>query len=290
MCFIFYYQYPFLDKIWNLYEKFNESLEEDSYYDPIINLCDVEKDYINKNKEEYKHICRKLIRNLWSLYENKYHVPKNLDACRILNEWLHYLKKPYTIPDTNIDNLFDKAILLTPVSHQGRKCDYYSYNEKNKIPDNSIKLNYLVDNVNIISEILMNNIDPKFCYAQRFAKECKNIYKQMYTNFCSNYKNKQAENQSTCSELSTFEYTYTNYLFKLGDIKNHIPSLTTDHSEQLVGCESDKVNQERPEHPVPPQNQDNHVSSSKPITAPTVLGTMAGIPPFLALIYKVNIF
>ncbi|KMZ89764.1 hypothetical protein PVMG_04594 [Plasmodium vivax Mauritania I] len=87
MCFIFYYQYPFLDKIWNLYEKFNESLKEDyDYYDTIINLCEVEKVNVNYHKEKYEHICRKLIRNLWSLSDNKYSEARNMDACRKLNE------------------------------------------------------------------------------------------------------------------------------------------------------------------------------------------------------------
>ncbi|CAG9474607.1 unnamed protein product [Plasmodium vivax] len=149
-----------------------------------------------------------------------------------------------------------------------------------------MKLNYLGDNVNIISEILMKKSDQKFCYAKRFAQECKNIYKHMNTTYCSDNKDKEVENIRTCSELSTFEYTYTNYLFKLGDIKKYIPSLTTGHTEQLVSCESDKGSHEDPEHAGSLTNQDNNASGLKPITAPTVIGTMAGIPPFLALMYK----
>ncbi|KMZ95732.1 hypothetical protein PVMG_05331 [Plasmodium vivax Mauritania I] len=214
MCFIFYHKYPFLEKIWNLYEKFNEKLKEDYHYDAIINLCEVEKKNVNKHNEEYKHICKKLIRNLWPLYDNKYSETTIPYACKILNEWLHHLKNPYDIPDTTIVNLFNKAVQLTPVSLQGKKCDYYSFIEKYKIPKYSIKLNYLVDNVNIISKILMTKSDPKFCYAQKFAQECKNIYKHINTNYCSNNKDKEAGNLITCLELSTFDFTYTNYLFK----------------------------------------------------------------------------
>ncbi|GAB69929.1 hypothetical protein PCYB_006780, partial [Plasmodium cynomolgi strain B] len=260
------------------------------YYYAIINVCKYEKDNVNKYKEEYEQICWKLIKNLLLLSDNKYSETNYMNVCRILNEWLYYLKKRYNIPDAAINKLFSKAKDLTPVSRQGNNCYYYPFNKDNKKSEYSMKLNYLVDNVNIIYEILMNKNDPQFCYAQRFAQECKNIYKYMNTIYCSDNKGKEAENIITCSELTSFNTIYTSFLFNKGDINNHIPSLSSDNSEKLVSCESDKRKQEISELPVPLPNHDDNESSSKAITAPTVLGTMAGIPPFLALIYKVNKF
>ncbi|KMZ89780.1 hypothetical protein PVMG_04610 [Plasmodium vivax Mauritania I] len=289
------------------YNSFNDDVNsgERSAILSILNYIKTVGGYKNEDHVIYE----KLIRNLWSLFNNIY--KEKGDYCIFLNHWLYLIKKKYKIVDFPIDVFY--SVTVNKLTSDGKKniCPFYSYDTNYNEPINIIKLQNFHRNVNTIRGILIKESDPQernsqYCYAQRYANECVKIYRKMHDMFCSSNTSLSTKNQNTCSELGTFSSIYTNYLFNEGDINTKIPNLTSSENEKHFLCPSDKLptpeelkqeagpalgmgTESGPGHSsvsVGVEQQNNPIK----LNSTAIVGTMAGIPPFLALIYKVNIF
>ncbi|KMZ88567.1 hypothetical protein PVBG_04776 [Plasmodium vivax Brazil I] len=283
------------------YNKFNDNVnsEERSKIFSILNNIKNVGGYKNEDLDIYE----KLIRNLWSLFNNIYK-EKN-DYCIFLNQWLYLIKKKHNIVNYPIDLFYSYTV--SSLSSEGKNyiCPLYVYDRDYEKSTNIIKLQNFYNNINTIAEVLMNKSLPQekdshYCYAQRYANECVKIYKKMNDIYCSDKKD-----ENTCSELNTFYKSYTQFLFINEDIKKKIPDLSSGENEKHFLCPSNKPSQESgiiqgsgrapemlsesgPGHrsvSVEVEQADNPISHN----ATAVVGTMIGIPPFLGLIYRVNI-
>ncbi|KMZ76763.1 hypothetical protein PVIIG_05871 [Plasmodium vivax India VII] len=289
-------------------EEFNSDVT-DSDSSTIASLMSVLESW-RWDVENHKEIYKKLTRNILLLNkENK--GMSNDDYCRFLNQWIYHTRKKYDINEYNISVFYQAA--HTRIVGPGAKnsCHFYSYDKDYENSINIIKLQNFHHNVDTIRNILIKESAPHernshYCYAQRYANECVKIYRKMHDMFCSGNKSSIPQNVKTCSELSTFNSIYKNYLFNKGDIKKKIPDIDSGESEKLYGCIADKplASQELKQGsgaalgmgtvsgPGQGSISDGVEQSDNPIPFNTtsVVSAMAGIPPFLALIYKVNIF
>ncbi|KMZ83179.1 hypothetical protein PVBG_05784 [Plasmodium vivax Brazil I] len=299
--------YPFLNNMITAYNSFNDDVNsgERSAILSILNYIKTVGGYKNEDQVIYE----KLIRNLWSLSNNIYKGKR--DYCIFLNQWLYLIKKKYKIVDFPIDVFY--SVTVNKLTSDGKKniCPFYIYDKDYEKATNIIKLQNFYNNIDTIAKTLMieglpQKKDSHYCYAQRYANECVKIYRNMYNNFCSNKKYEKKENINTCFELNTFYNSYTQVLFMKEDMKNKIPNLASGKNEKLFGCPLDEptpgqelTQEAEPAVGMGTESGPGHSSvsvgveqqnNSIKLNSTAVVGTMAGIPPFLALIYKVNIF
>ncbi|KMZ88846.1 hypothetical protein PVBG_05954 [Plasmodium vivax Brazil I] len=166
--------YPFLKKIWNLFEDFSNELVDDNNVFYVV--CDeIAADYSAKISE-YKKICKILLKNLESvsLSENKYKSEtedENFEdymndrtRCINLNRWLYYYTKIHHVPDDFIEEVFsamDGLVKLLNNKYKYTKCVYESYSDDYAEPEDIIKLLTFVDNHDVIQSILMNEHSNK---------------------------------------------------------------------------------------------------------------------------------
>ncbi|SCO72980.1 VIR protein [Plasmodium vivax] len=292
-------EYPFLNNMVAAYEEFNSAVIDDS--STIESHMTVLKSW-GWYEEKHKDIYKKLTRNLLLLLNREYKKMSNTDFCRYLYQWVYHTKKKYDINEFNISLFYqaihDRIVQLGAI----KKCPYFSYDNDYEKSTNIIKLQNFYNNIDAIAEVLMNKSLPQekdshYCYAQRYANECVNIYKKMHDIYCSDKKD-----ENTCSELNTFYTSYTQFLFTKEDIKNKIPNLASGEIEKNFGCPSDKtapgsvlIQESGPEQGMRTESGPRHGSVSVEVekqnnptkfNSTAVVGTMAGIPPFLALLYK----
>ncbi|KMZ88603.1 hypothetical protein PVBG_04812 [Plasmodium vivax Brazil I] len=290
------------------YKEFNRAVNEDERYliSSFSNKLKNVGEYNVKHKDIYEHI----MRNFW-LFRNKYK-QKSKIYCTYLSQWLDIIKKKHVVSEYMIGIIY--GIYAKNFVTPGEKniCSYVSYDTMYKEPINIIKIKNFYDNIQIINRILieksdMQKLDSQYCYAQRYASECAKIYRNMYNTFCSDNKHSIPGNENTCSELRAFSTSYIQYLYNMGDIKNKIPDLSSSEKEKHFGCSVDESSQTSGQELTQrsgPEIGMRTVSDqglraapvvieksgkSIPSNTTAVVATMAGIPPFLALIYKVNI-
>ncbi|SCO73021.1 Plasmodium vivax Vir protein, putative [Plasmodium vivax] len=295
--------YPFLNNMVSAYNSFNDNVNSRER-SAILSILDYIKS-VGGYKNEDQVIYEKLIRNLWSLSNNIYKGKR--DYCIFLNQWLYLIKKKYKIIDYPIDIFY--GVAMSRLSSDGRTniCPFYIYDNDYEKSTNIIKLQNFYNNIDTIAKTLMNESIPQgkdshYCYAQRYANECVNIYKNMYDKFCSDKKDEKVENKNTCFELNTFYKSYTQFLFIKEDIKNKIPNLASGEIEKHFGCPYNKpapgpelIQESGQELGMGAESGPRHGSVSvgaekqnnpTKFNSTAVVGTMAGIPPFLVLIYK----
>ncbi|KMZ83181.1 hypothetical protein PVBG_05786 [Plasmodium vivax Brazil I] len=301
---------PFLKNVWDKIDDFDKDIENDSPKSDYISTCSYFFRPWNGGKDKHEEFCMKLVRNLGHRSNNMDFLKHPRERCNYLNIWLYNSMKKEEIPEDIITGCFgDYSHMMSKIKEYPR-CSYYSYDTNYVEPINIIKLQNFHHNVNTIHDILIKERDTQdrnsqYCYAQRYANECVKIYRDMLNNFCSRNRSLSTQNDKTCSELETFNNIYTNYLFKKGDIYKKIPDLSSSENEKHFLCqtneqapeaglipgsrqEAGRVSESGPEH----GSESHGVEQSDkniPFNTTSVVSAMAGIPPFLALIYKVII-
>ncbi|SCA81821.1 Plasmodium vivax Vir protein, putative [Plasmodium vivax] len=287
----------------NAYNEFNKAVKEnEKTFD--VSLIERAK-HIDKDYEKNKDIYEKLMRNL-SLVLNKRNHKMNInDYCRFLNQWVYHSKQKNNISEFSLGVFY-------PVAHENivknggiNRCSYFSYDTMFEEPLNIIKLENFQEDIDIIESILKNEKDS-FNSCQKYACECFKIYKKFYQqSYCPYDLEADKKRKSTCDKLRAFKTSYTSYLSNR-EMKDKVPSLDAAGNVSLPLCyesEPDPVREtaqqvgENPElvsQPGPvgaPRESGSSVSTdesenTKPFNTSTIVSTVAGIPPFLALIYK----
>ncbi|KMZ89707.1 hypothetical protein PVMG_04537 [Plasmodium vivax Mauritania I] len=292
MCFIFYYQYPFLDKIWNLYDEFNETTDNlNNEKEDYNGVCKVIKEQAPDKKEWYNNLCIKLIRNLGTLSFENDKTKYNSERCKNLNSWLYYIIKDHEVNQDIITNIFDESNKLMGDENIRHQCSNYLYKDKYNDPDKIIKLINLEDYMKDFLSILQDNSANNHCLCRKFIFECANIYREMNNIYCSGQTRNSSTKSDTCYQLQIFQTFFTSYVSTKEKTIGKLPSLYAKDNENIPICASDAGKQELEQGKKPEleSNGADQSSSPKKIRISTAIGTMAGIPPFLALIYKVNI-
>ncbi|SCO65503.1 hypothetical protein, conserved [Plasmodium vivax] len=235
-------EYPFLRNMVNAYNKFNDNVnsEERSKILSILNNIKNVVGYKNEDLDIYE----KLIRNLWSLFNNIYIEKK--DYCIFLNQWLYLIKKKHNIANYPIDLYYSYTVSSLSSEGKNNICPFYVYDADYEKSTNIIKLQNFYNNINTIEKTLMNESlqqekDSHYCDAQRYANECVKIYRNMHHKYCSDKKDEKEENKNTCFELNTFYTSYTQFLFIKEDIKKKIPDLASGENEKLFGCPANET-------------------------------------------------
>ncbi|GAW84694.1 variable surface protein [Plasmodium gonderi] len=290
--------YPFLHKVWELYESFDEYVDENRQNSKDTNHCKFITNYLGDDERKYKLFCMKLTRNLKKFCKNDLHYQHDPELCVNLNNWLYKYVKKENIDNTFIKNMLDTSKLVMPSSYNKNICQYYSYDEIYKEPINIITLNIFTSNMDAIKTTLKGDKNLIYCYCQKYVNEGVKIYKHMMGKYCSN--GKSHDNKRTCDMLDSFKIAYDGYLYKETDIQNNIPSLYSNEALESIVCEKNDI-KESPElifanvlqtDDIKESSEfilDNDSTNSTQDTVYKVLATMAGISSILALLYKVNV-
>ncbi|KMZ77046.1 hypothetical protein PVIIG_06224 [Plasmodium vivax India VII] len=288
------------------YDEFNKTVtEEDRIFDSTImnNLKNIP--YYD---EKHKYIYEKIIRNLYFLLNKKYTRMGIQDYCRYLYQWIYHTKKSYGIDEYRL-SIFYIASHENIVRNGGENiCPYYSYDTTFEEPLKIIKLENMHYNIDVIENTLKSENDS-INSCQKYVCECYKIYKEMYQSYCPYYLEEDKKRKSTCDKLREFAVSYMSYLFGKQGLKDKIPSLYDAESVSFSRCSTEeKVTQpreadvstpvsanepgQRPGEGIAPSSTRGAEQSdnSIPFNTSTIVSTVAGIPPFLALIYKVNNF
>ncbi|KMZ89760.1 hypothetical protein PVMG_04590 [Plasmodium vivax Mauritania I] len=249
----------------------------------MINLCKTHAENENDGKETYNDLCMKLLRNLLLLltrYRNDY--GRYIKRCYDLYNWLYHETKSYDLTENIIPSIFYLSYSLIQETDQQNICPYELYKKDDYKHEKIIELNIFGDNIETLSDILKNRTSDHYCPCIKYVKNCVKTYKYLEKNYCTSTKEKTHGNLEFCKKLNNFT-THYGFLTKEETIKNEIPSLSSDIDTYTNKCLSDEnMNQLS-------ATTDNGLVNSTPVAASTVVGAMVGIPPFLALMYKVNI-
>ncbi|KMZ89690.1 hypothetical protein PVMG_04520 [Plasmodium vivax Mauritania I] len=274
--------YPFLNKIWNLYESFDKSVEENDnkrVYEAFCNHITVK---LGQDKDRYDSFCLKLMRNLDPSVEAGGRSITYSDRCSNVNNWFYYtIDKKKTYDNDIIYRIFDLSRYIRS-GNNNYGCTYYSYDTEYKDPINTIHLKIFTDNMEIIQQTLLNNDEPNNTLCQKYVCECVNIYQKMNKSYCSDPSARHGENKPTCDMLNALKTSYNSYLSPNPVISPKIPSLEAREGELLAKCPS-----------IQAQNSlqavaDDHSGISTSSKIPATIGTMAGVSSIFALLYKVN--
>ncbi|KMZ77200.1 hypothetical protein PVIIG_06116 [Plasmodium vivax India VII] len=226
----------------------------------------------------------------------------NRDYCRFLNQWVYHTKIKYNINEHPL-SMFYLASHANIVRNGGENiCPYYSYDTTLEEPLNIIKLENFQEDMQTIESILKRENDS-ITSCQKYICECVNIYKKMHNKYCTHAYKEHKKREDTCDKLKAFESAYMSFLFSNKTIRSKIPSLYAAENEHILICPSaiekqaqelKSIQKQEPGSGLEPEPKDNLDSAEQsgstiPFNATAVVGTMIGIPPFLGLIYRVNI-
>ncbi|KMZ95748.1 hypothetical protein PVMG_05347 [Plasmodium vivax Mauritania I] len=285
------------------YKDFNKIIrDEDKNLDAT--LVDLIK-RLDPNYEMNNEIYEKLNRNISLVLKTNNTIMSNNDYCRYLNQWIYHSIKKNNINEYPL-GMFYVASQKNIVSTEGKNiCPYYSYDAKFEEPLKIIKLENMHYNINVIKNKLKSEKDS-INSCQKYICECYNIYKEIYQSYCPNKDLSNNKGKNTCDKLREFEISYMSYLFDKEGIKDKIPSLYEAESVPFSRCSTEEKEQKlsvagvstpesanepgpRPGEGIAPSSTRSAEQSdnSLPFNTTSVVSAMAGIPPFLALIYKV---
>ncbi|KMZ89725.1 hypothetical protein PVMG_04555 [Plasmodium vivax Mauritania I] len=283
------------------YNEFNETVTEEqrSLIKSLMDNLTGSGEYNHKHKDIYE----KVMRNLSLLLSNKYNKMTFNDYCTYLYQWLYFTKKKNKNSDFMIDVVYSASHQKFFLQAGKYQCPAFSYDTTYDDPIKIIKLQNFDLDIKNIEKILMGENYTNNLPFKNYICECVNIFREMYNGKCPYKKVEDKKRKDTCDMLDNFMNTYMYYLYIKEGIKDKIPSLHSTESEILNICPSNKpetgpplVSEKGPEPKSAQlsQSEGNSVSveqSGKPIPFNTnsVVSAMAGIPPFLALIYKVII-
>ncbi|SBT83044.1 PIR protein [Plasmodium ovale] len=265
-------KYPFFDEIWNSYDKFNNSITTvDTTYNTI---CETLINDGNLHKQENRKLCIQILNNLVSLFKETNVNNRIATLCKNFNNWLFYQINPLIITDDVVNNIFSALSKIPEESANVNKCPYYYYYTKFKEPGNIIKLDYFVDNIYSIKNILINKNTPNYCLCRSYVYECIDIYIKMNKTYCPS---ESGINKDTCDKLRTFQNAYISYFANEIKISNNITSLISPEKGYLSECQ--------------PEEAEEIISGkdSNPVVG-GVTGTLAGTCLSLLALYKFSPF
>ncbi|KMZ88577.1 hypothetical protein PVBG_04786 [Plasmodium vivax Brazil I] len=272
--------YPFLKKLWDLYDSFDNPVKGDyeGVYDRICNLATTG---LNNDKGTYNDICMKLIRNLDPYCKGGKKCISDSHRCINVNNWLYNtIEKKYLNNKSFIDRIFELSRnIRSGINNLG--CYYYSYDTQYHEPINIIYLKMFDDNIDAIKSSLENESEPNYSSAKRYLCKFVQIYKQMYISYCSGTQAKTDKEDRTCGELNTLSRSYSMFHSSNTKISPKIPSLEATDNDLLDICPSIQA-----EHSLQASVYGHSGSSTSKI--PATIGTMAGVSSVFALLYKVN--
>ncbi|KMZ98972.1 hypothetical protein PVNG_03811 [Plasmodium vivax North Korean] len=238
--------YPFLDKIWTLYDEFNESIDNlDHEKDDSVSMCKLIMGKVPGNNEWYNKLCIKLIRNLgaFSIIKNNDKNKYNIERCKNINSWLYYIIKNNEVHQGVITDIFTQSNNLMGDHNIKHQCSNYLYKDKYINPDQIIKLINLEDYMNDFLSILKDNNHKNHCLCRKFIFDCVNIYKKMYKEYCTVPYKEHINRTDTCDKLSAFASAYMPFIFSNESIRSKIPSLDAAEKELILTCQTDIGNQ-----------------------------------------------
>ncbi|KMZ95731.1 hypothetical protein PVMG_05330 [Plasmodium vivax Mauritania I] len=280
---ILYNNYPFLEEIWKSYN-FDKDFEVSPGNTQISSLCNDKIAYRDNNIVNHKNVCKKLLRNLKELYHSSYGSDDFYQHCNNLNNWLYYEIKQFKLVDSIINDIFDKSVEIVPKISRKFECPYFSFNSGFFETDTLAALRIFNNNSNNIKDVLAKKCDSHNCPCQKFVHEFVNLYKSMNRKYCSDGKNDSPTYKRTCDIVNEFNKLYISYIYTEIGEKHKFPDLSSNTiTNSIDGCPSDKNSND--------SSSDKHDQSTSFLTqeVPHAIGAIAGIPPVLALIYKVII-
>ncbi|KMZ89771.1 hypothetical protein PVMG_04601 [Plasmodium vivax Mauritania I] len=288
----------------NAYKAFNNTLDADEK--TAISILANNLTNIGGFFEKHRDVYEKLIRNLLYLFNNIYE-RKSAEYCRFLYQWLYISRYKNNISNFPINIAYNASEKRFVVYGEASICPYYSYDTNYIEPINIIKLKNFLDYINIIVSTMKNKKEPNYSLCQKYICECVNIYKSMFKAHCSHEDTTGIKLKNTCDILKDFDTSYTAFLYNNDDLRDKIPSLYVTESVpfQICTVEEEKPRQVHASRSELSQEPGTRPSvETEPSSAPvvdeqsdnpirfnttSVVSAMAGIPPFLALIYKVII-
>ncbi|SBT59583.1 PIR Superfamily Protein [Plasmodium ovale wallikeri] len=216
-------EYPFLNKIWDLYKEFDNPPLEYKFLE-----FDDKCSFIIEGQNEHKDTCVKLFKNLWSITDE---INENLgenERCTYFNMWLYYQAEKYKIPENVIEKIFHIVENIALINLEEYSiCKYDSYKKKHIEPEKIIVLNTFLDNIYTVETILDSQDKENYDSCKKYVRECAAIYEQMNAMYCSDDVNRKVKFRNICQELQTFELMYTSVLYnKLKMGEKLLPSLT----------------------------------------------------------------
>ncbi|GAW84500.1 variable surface protein [Plasmodium gonderi] len=232
--------YPFLSESCKLYDKLDETVEENDHNILYRKLCEQIVSNLKIKNQQYYELCKKLARNLniFCSGTNECNIQPN---CQILNDWLYNSMKKYNIFNGFINLLFYRMNSITHKLYYKNMCPYYNYDKNYVEPINIVKLNIFGYNMHTIVSIFKNN-EYFNKLSVDFIKKVLNIYEHMNYKYCFKENKKDRKKINTCSYLESFINSYNIYICNNEKLKNKIPSLSSDNSVNFIGCKStDKI-------------------------------------------------
>ncbi|KMZ77335.1 hypothetical protein PVIIG_06027 [Plasmodium vivax India VII] len=225
----------------------------------------------------------KLLKNLLILF-TRYSNNKEIYSkrCYDLYNWLYHETKSYNLKENIVPSIFDRSKSLIQETAKQYICPYNLYNKDEYKYEKIIELNIFGDNIEKMVSILKNRTHNHYCTCIKYVKNCVETYKYLGKIYCTSTKEQTTGNVEFCNKLNNFT-THYGYLTTEPSIINEIPSLSSDIDKYTNKCLSvNDISQLG-------SATDERLGNSTSVAASTVVGAMVGIPPFLALMYKVNI-
>ncbi|KMZ95737.1 hypothetical protein PVMG_05336 [Plasmodium vivax Mauritania I] len=235
-------------------------------------------------------MCKKLFRNMLLLADSNYGSGNYFKYCDMLYIWIYFEIKKKGLTSSIIEETFKQLVKIITDKLGKKSCSYFSFSDKLEEPEKLIKLRILEHNTSTFQNILKYTSDPNNCPCLKYVYECINIYIDMNNRFCATFEDQNTINQGTCDILKNFNTSYSTYIQNVNGGIYELPLLsdttTASHTPTASHVTRCSANNERQELG---SGLDVQSSSPEQISISTALSTMVGIPPFLALIYKVNI-
>ncbi|KMZ88598.1 hypothetical protein PVBG_04807 [Plasmodium vivax Brazil I] len=295
----------FINKIWTLYDEFNETIVNlKDEKDNSVSMCEQIMQDVHDKKEWYKIICIKLIKNLgaFSIVMNKDKNKYNPERCKNLNSWLYYITKHSNVDQNVIKNIFEHSNNIIGKDNEEHHCINSFYMDIYNKPDDIIMLINLEEYKNDILKILKDNKHDNHCSCLKFIFECANIYREMKNINCTDPRG-STKKSNTCSKLQKFYTFYTSNISTVVELNEKLLSLDAAEKEHITICPSDIGKQKQELKAVQRQEQGSGLGqdaqskdsmdsaqqsgSTIPLNGTALVGTMIGIPSFLALMYRV---
>ncbi|KMZ83434.1 hypothetical protein PVBG_05946 [Plasmodium vivax Brazil I] len=278
------FKYPFLSDIWNSYN-FDKPMDYSSDNFEILRLCNNRETYETSPTEKHKNICKDLLKNLKILSNNNY---SNIDTfftgCKNLNNWLYFKEKELAVSSDIVNKIFQAYKQIKKAIYHSHDCDYYTFDKRFNESEKLINLRIFNYNFETIQRLLKDSIKSQDCKLIKYVYECVDVYKKMNITYRFPHDCNSSQHKNACDIMKEFNQLYSSYINKKHGILHNFPELSSDTPTNIIdGCSS----QENAKDPSLEESSQTD-TSMRGVVSP-VLSAIAGIPPFLVLIYKVNI-
>ncbi|GAB70002.1 hypothetical protein PCYB_007510 [Plasmodium cynomolgi strain B] len=239
-------EYPFLEKVWELYEKFDKTVDTTKVYSKNYeSVCNsIVKNHVEGN-DSHQNFCKKLVRNLGCYtYENEAYNPRKED-CIILYYWIYNSVKEYIINENLITQVFYDNYSRWCTYKRKVNCFYHNYYDNFEDPVNMLFMDIFHNNIDIVKQELVKSNDQNYNGdLQKYICKVIHIYNNMIERYCLKDHDKGEKRKNTCSMLGIVRYTYD--LFLRGELYNnklivpYIEDIKEAYSDTCMDPESNK--------------------------------------------------